>query len=463
MVNCSFGSSSKPAGLARLPETTTSRGEWGDGWDKRRTSREKLERRSSWKSDREKSKGGGGQHQAHKQQQQNKGLYISQNKQLGLLENEGKWEEMLEYAKGKSSTFNDVNWATLFCKCGRLKDKAEEVRNNETFKGLLSDFEAKVGAEGLEWIGIRELANAINGLSCIDSQSTFILDLVSASAASDRITTEGKIEHVESIKRAMAKAGYKSEAFEDYDPEGKEGRRKQSLTIDDKEQDAEARTMYIEQNKRLGFFVNSSDWKGMIEYAESKVETFNHVNWATLFSKLGRMKRDSAAITSNETFIRLNATLNEKFETRGLGWMGVRELSNLMHSLAVMNHKSADLFERVASEGAERVVSEGNPQEISNVGWSFAKAKIAAPVFFGLVETTEVIEKMRTRGNAQNMSNLLWAYAQTGNDATKFVSLMESDDVVGMIASKGNTAEVRVPRFRSPIHLVTYIGRSGMH
>ena len=48
------------------------------------------------------------------------------------------------------------------------------------------------------------------------------------------------------------------------------------------------RSRAIELNKRIG--VLGADWKGLLDLHQREGEGFNNVNWATLTSKLGRLR-----------------------------------------------------------------------------------------------------------------------------------------------------------------------------
>ncbi|GMH94178.1 hypothetical protein TL16_g12830 [Triparma laevis f. inornata] len=46
----------------------------------------------------------------------------------------------------------------------------------------------------------------------------------------------------------------------------------------------------IEQNLKLRELQKSKDWSGMLRYAAKRFEGFDHVNWTTLFSELGKFR-----------------------------------------------------------------------------------------------------------------------------------------------------------------------------
>ena len=54
------------------------------------------------------------------------------------------------------------------------------------------------------------------------------------------------------------------------------------------------KSVYIEQNKQI--MQRSNNWRAMLDYAENTCGNFNDVNWRSLFSKLGQVTQDAAAL-----------------------------------------------------------------------------------------------------------------------------------------------------------------------
>jgi hypothetical protein len=91
---------------------------------------------------------------------------------------------------------------------------------------------------------------------------------------------------------------------------------------------------WVGQNKRIIEYEKTGDWRGLIRYAGETKKDFNDVNWATMFSKLGRMKREAKSIKSDAAFIRLREDFERILEEDGMGWLGmqVRMDKNLISS-----------------------------------------------------------------------------------------------------------------------------------
>ena len=66
-----------------------------------------------------------------------------------------------------------------------------------------------------------------------------------------------------------------------------------------------SRSKAIEQNKRITKFERNRDWRGLVKYADEKRNEFDNVNWATMWSKLGRMRREARVIKNDKMFNRV--------------------------------------------------------------------------------------------------------------------------------------------------------------
>lgn len=66
-----------------------------------------------------------------------------------------------------------------------------------------------------------------------------------------------------------------------------------------------SRSKAIEQNKRITEFERSRDWRGLVQYADEKRNNFDNVNWRTMWSKLGRMRREARVIKNDKMFNRV--------------------------------------------------------------------------------------------------------------------------------------------------------------
>ena len=68
----------------------------------------------------------------------------------------------------------------------------------------------------------------------------------------------------------------------------------------------------MQQNKDICEFAARKDLRGLLDFAVENRERFDHVNWATTFSKLGRVDRDADRIKRDPRFSTLLRELEEK-------------------------------------------------------------------------------------------------------------------------------------------------------
>merc|ERR1711981_1010939 len=168
----------------------------------------------------------------------------------------------------------------------------------------------------------------------------------------------------------------------------------------------------------------------MLDYAQNTFSTFDHVCWATLFNKLGKMKEEAATISSDVVFRQLVDTFERRAESEGLDWIGVRELANAVHGLgAGLEVTSNVVFGMVGGvqRWAERLAGQANSQEIANVANAFGKVGFNAPVFFACLEREEVAKKIVKRGNFQEIANTVHAAAKLGSAAPVLCGFIEVD------------------------------------
>ena len=139
-----------------------------------------------------------------------------------------------------------------------------------------------------------------------------------------------------------------------------------------------SRQQYFAQNKEIAEYEKKRDWKGLLRFAKGKQGGFNDVNWSTLFSKLGRFKRDTRTIVRDPDFRSIMKGLEERVKGEGIEWVGVREVANTVHALGRMRVRSSVILGAVERD-CERLVREGNPQDIANTIWAMATLQHDAP------------------------------------------------------------------------------------
>ena len=207
------------------------------------------------------------------------------------------------------------------------------------------------------------------------------------------------------------------------------------------------RALTFEQNKRIIDYSSSRDWRGILGYAEDNFATFNDVNWATMFSRLGRMRREAGSIADDGVFITVTRAFKSKVEDEGFHWIGVRQLANIVHgyeSIGVAGRSA--FFERVAADaaGAERIAKGGNCQEISNLLWAFAKSGTEAPALCSFVDNAQVAEKFVREGTSQAFANVLWAMARLRHEPTAFANAIAKKDFAREMVRNGSPQSISI-------------------
>jgi very-short-patch-repair endonuclease len=180
-------------------------------------------------------------------------------------------------------------------------------------------------------------------------------------------------------------------------------------------------------NKLL--FEAGNDWRGILSVFTTEHVNFNHVNWATTLSKLGRLReRDVASMKLVGGFhdlIRdLSGEMTASPELKKFG--GVREVANIVHALAKMRASGDDVdaILNATDNDAEWLVANGNSQEIANTAWAFATLNTPAPNLFKKIE--ERASFLVENGKPQEIANTAWAFATLGCDAPALFSAVDS-------------------------------------
>ena len=177
-------------------------------------------------------------------------------------------------------------------------------------------------------------------------------------------------------------------------------------------------------NKRLIELSEKKQWRQLLEVAELEQASFNNVNYATVMSQLGRIGYFNKADPRFVTFMQALATM---IEDRGLPWFKPREASNIIHAIGKMqlrNPCTKSILQWISkSEVAASFVEIGNPHDISNVAWAFAKLEIESPNLFAEIEHRS--KWLVETGNPQAVTNTAWACATLGYEAPNLFAEIE--------------------------------------
>ena len=180
--------------------------------------------------------------------------------------------------------------------------------------------------------------------------------------------------------------------------------------------------------------------------------SFNDVNLATCWSRLGRVRGPERSWLRSDDGTRLLALREQttdqvrtlgarqlsntahaiaKLDLRGTAW-GIlwkdlegaalarrsefepQNLANLAWAFATAGRATHALLDAVAEESAGRV-RDFEPQHLANTAWAFATAGHAAPALFDAIGR-EAARRVREL-NPQNLANTAWAFATAGHAA----------------------------------------------
>jgi len=165
-----------------------------------------------------------------------------------------------------------------------------------------------------------------------------------------------------------------------------------------------------------GLLTKTTTARELLELHAQYGSAFNHVNLATCWSRLGRVRAGGERrwlLTDDDA--RLDA-LREQTRER-LRTFGAREVSNTAHTLAklaLLGAAWASLWNEIERAALARR-SEFGPQELASTAWAFATAGHAAPALFDAI-AEEASGRMREL-NPQDLANTAWAFAKAGHAA----------------------------------------------
>ena len=163
-----------------------------------------------------------------------------------------------------------------------------------------------------------------------------------------------------------------------------------------------------------GLLTKATTAKELLELHERYGSAFNHVNLATCWSQLGRVRPGGERKwILSDGGARLGA-LREQTRERVLTF-GARGLSSTAHALAKLVLRGAawaSLWNEIARAALARR-SEFEPQALANTAWAFATAGHAAPALFHAIGT-ESAGRVR-EFDPQNLANTAWTFATAGH------------------------------------------------
>jgi len=148
---------------------------------------------------------------------------------------------------------------------------------------------------------------------------------------------------------------------------------------------------------------------------EQHGQSFNYVNLATCWSRLGRMRGADRSWLRSDYGVPLLALREQT--TDQVRTLGARQLSNTTHAIAKLDLRGTawgSLWKELEGAALARR-SDLSPQDLANTAWAFATAGSATQAPFDAIGN-EAAGRVRDF-NPQNLSNTAWAFATAGHAA----------------------------------------------
>jgi len=148
---------------------------------------------------------------------------------------------------------------------------------------------------------------------------------------------------------------------------------------------------------------------------EQHGQSFNYVNLATCWSRLGRMRGADRSWLRSDYGVPLLALREQT--TDQVRTLGARELSNTTHAIAKLDLRGAawgSLWKELEGAALARR-SELKPQELANTAWAFATAGRATTALFDAIgrDTAGHVRELKP----QELANTAWGFATAGHAA----------------------------------------------
>jgi len=289
------------------------------------------------------------------------------NKKLMGLGEKKQWRQLLELAKEKQASFNNVNYATVMSQLGRIQsfNKADPH-----FQAFLQSLAVLIEERGLPWLSARSAANIIHAIGKMDLRNPItkrILEWISKPKVAAHFVQEGEPQAVANVAWACATLAF------------------------------EAPDLFAE-------IEHSSKW--LVE--EGKPQAVSNTAWA--FATVGfQAPRLFAEIEGQSNWLVKEGK--------------PQEVANTAWACATLGFKAPKLFAEIECR-SKWLVEEGIPQAVANTAWACATLGFEAPKLFAEIEHSS--KWLVEEGNTQEVTNTAWACAAVGFEAPKLFAEIES-------------------------------------
>ena len=183
----------------------------------------------------------------------------------------------------------------------------------------------------------------------------------------------------------------------------------------------------LESRKINKLIIDATGARGLLGLYERHGTSFNDVNLATCWNRLGKVRGSERSWLRSDDGARLLALREQT--TDQVRTLGARELSNTAHGIAKLDLRGTawgSLWKEL-EEAALARRSEFEPQALSNTAWAFATASRATPPLFDAI-AKESVGRVRKLA-PQALANTAWAFATAGHAAPVLF------DAIGMEAA----------------------------
>jgi len=171
----------------------------------------------------------------------------------------------------------------------------------------------------------------------------------------------------------------------------------------------------LDAHKINKLIINATGARELLGLYEQHGISFNGVNLATCWSRLGRVRGPERSWLRNDDGARL-LDLREQ-TTDQVRTLGARELSNTAHAIAKLDFRGAawrSIWKELEGAALARR-SEFEPQNLANLAWAFATAGRATHALLDAV-AEESAGRVRDF-KPQDLANTAWAFATAGHAA----------------------------------------------
>ena len=168
-------------------------------------------------------------------------------------------------------------------------------------------------------------------------------------------------------------------------------------------------------------------WRTILDLFVQQKTTLTDINIAIMVNQLAKIESFDP---SDGRFGALLDFVVHTVEQQGFAWIGTRQLSDIVQSIAKLRFKGKKFKQLLhlicTEENAESFIEDAQPRNIAIMMWSFAKLHLKVPGFCQQVERNCIIAKFFADGvEPQSISLTAWALGKLGLEAPKFFAKIE--------------------------------------